>query len=122
MPTAVELAVDRYIRLWSEPAAAAARTALLEQCWADEGRLVTRSREIRGHAALAAEIEKVHADPTFLRIRVHDPIDAQGTTFRFRATLDRTDGTSGEAFDAGEIDASGRISLILTFAGPLCGS
>jgi hypothetical protein len=119
MSTAVELAVANYIRVWSEPDPSA-RAVLLEACWADEGRLVTRSREIRGRAALAAEIARLHADPLFLKIRVHDPIDAKGTTFRFRATLDHRDGTSAaETFDAGEIDTTGRISLILTFAGPL---
>jgi hypothetical protein len=33
--------------------------------------------------------------------------------------VERRDGTSLEFFDAGEIDADGRISLLLTFDGPL---
>jgi hypothetical protein len=60
-----------------------------------------------------------HADPQLLRVRVTSAIDARGPTFRFHAVVDRNDGASLESFDAGEIDASGRISLLLTFAGPL---
>jgi hypothetical protein len=33
--------------------------------------------------------------------------------------VERRDGLNLEFFDAGEIDATGRISLLLTFAGPL---
>lgn len=81
---------------------------------------VTRSREIRGRAALDAEIARFLADPQFGRIRLTSAIDAHRTTFRVRAVVDRRDGsTSAEAFDAGEIDSDGRISVILTFAGPL---
>lgn len=118
MRSAVEVAVDTYI-LASQERDAAVRTRLLEACFAEDGRMVTRSREIRGRAALAAELARAHDDPKFAGIRVVSAVDAQGTTFRFRAVVDFRNGTSAEAFDAGEIDADGRISLILTFAGPL---
>lgn len=36
-----------------------------------------------------------------------------------RAVSDFRNGTSAEAFDAGQIDEDGRIALILTFAGAL---
>ena len=58
------------------------------------------------------------ADPKIVRVRVPS-IDARGTTFRFRHFTDHADGTVAEAFDAGEVDASGRISLVLAFPGPL---
>jgi hypothetical protein len=54
-----------------------------------------------------------------LRVRVISAIDARGTLFRYRSVVDRRDGTSLEFFDAGEIDSSGRIALLLAFAGPL---
>ena len=92
---------------------------MIEACFAEDGRIVTRSREIRGRAALADAMASFLADPQFLRIRVTSAIDARGTTFRFRGVAERSDGTSPEAFDAGEIDATGRIKLLLTFAGPL---
>jgi hypothetical protein len=69
--------------------------------------------------ALAEAMASFIVDPQGLRIRVTSAIDARGTTFRFRVVTERRDSTSAESFDAGEIDATGRISLLLTFAGPL---
>jgi hypothetical protein len=118
MPSAVEVAVDTYIRMWTEPDPAL-RAAMLQACFAEEGRMVTRSREIRGRAAFAELMEGFLADPQLLRIRVISAVDAEGITFRFRSVLERRDGRILESFDAGQIDAEGRISLLLTFAGPL---
>ena len=118
MASAVEIAVDTYIRAAKERDPVV-RARLLEACFAEDGRMVTPGRELRGRSAIADMLTRVHADPQFLSIRMLSAIDARGTTFRYRAVVDMRDGTSAEAFDAGEIDASGRISLILTFAGPL---
>lgn len=118
MATAVETAVQTYIRVWSEPDPSV-RVAMLEACFAADGRIVVPGREIRGRAALAEAIGSLLADPEHLRIRVISVVDARATTFRFRALAERRDGSSRESFDAGEIDGSGRISLILTFGGPL---
>jgi hypothetical protein len=92
---------------------------LLEACFATEGRIVQRSGETRGRAALAEMIEGFVADPQWLRVRITSAVDAVGTTFRFRVAIDRHDGTTLELFDAGEIDETGRIALILTFVDPL---
>src|SRR5664279_3456308 len=81
--------------------------------------MVTRSGEIRGRARLTEELNRFLSDPQLLRVRVTSAVDAEGTTFRFRAVADFSNGTSAEAFDAGQIDEDGRIALILTFAGPL---
>jgi hypothetical protein len=118
MRSSVAVVVDTYIRAASERDPQA-RAALLEACFAADGRIVSRSREIRGRAALGDEIAKLLADPQLLRIRVVSAIDAGGSTFRFRSVVERRDGTNLEFFDAGEVDATGRISLVLTFAGPL---
>ncbi|MGC4093277.1 MAG: nuclear transport factor 2 family protein [Polyangiaceae bacterium] len=118
MPSAVEVAVDTFTRAWSEPDAAL-REKMIEECFAEDGRMVMRTREVRGRAALAAEMAKVQADPQLLRIRLVSVVDARGNTFRYRAVADRRDGSSPETFDAGEIDASGRICLVLTFTGVL---
>ena len=118
MPSPVEVAVDTYVRAWAEPDAAA-RMRMIEACFAPDGRIVLRGREIRGRAALAEEMTSFLADPRFSGVRVTSSIDAHGTTFRFYAAVQCRDGTSLESFDAGEIDAEGRISLLLTFAGPL---
>lgn len=95
------------------------RGQLLEQCFAEEGRLVSRSRELRGRAALAEMLAQFHANPRLLRVRAASGIDAGITTFRFRAVAELRDGTLLESSDAGEVNAEGKISLILTFAGPL---
>lgn len=118
MRSPVELAVDRYIRAWSEPDPLA-RSSLLEACFAADGRIIQRSGETHGRAALAEMIDHFVADPQWRRVRITSAIDAVGTTFRFRAAIDRHDGTTLELFDAGEIDATGRITLILTFVDPL---
>ena len=118
MPSAVEVAVDTYIRAWSERDPAL-RAAMIEACFSPDGRIVMPNREIRGRAALAESMTRFLADPQVPRVRVISAIDARGTTFRFRAVTERRDGTRLESFDAGEIDATGRIAILLTFAGPL---
>ncbi len=118
MPSAVERAVDTYIRMWSERDPAA-RATMLEACFAADGRMVTRNREIRGRTELAAEMERILSDPDIARVRLISAVDAGRTTFRFRGVVERRDGTRAESFDAGEIDADGRIAILLTFAGPL---
>jgi hypothetical protein len=118
MPSIVEKAVATYVRAANEQDPAL-RAQLLEECFAEEGRLVSRGREFLGRAALVEMLGRVHADPQLLRVRLLSVIDAGRTTFRFRAAVELRDGTLLESLDAGEIDADGKISLILTFAGPL---
>jgi hypothetical protein len=118
MPSPVQIAVDTYIRAGQERDPVQ-RKQLLEACFAPDGRMVSRTREIRGHAAIAAEFERFAADPEAVGVRLISAVDAVGNTFRYRSVIDRRDGTSLEFFDAGEIDASGRISVLLLFAGPL---
>jgi hypothetical protein len=111
-------AVETYIRAWQERDPDV-RARLLEQCFAADGRFVTRGRVLQGRAALAQLMASVHADPGLVAIRVVSSIDAVGRTFRFRAVGDRTDGTSPETFEAGELDDAGLIATVLTFTGPL---
>lgn len=115
--TPVELAVDTYIAAARERRAED-RLALLHQCWAEDGRFITRSGEIRGRAEMNAMIGRFHADPNNIAIRING-IDARAKSFRFSVSTDRRDGSTLEVFDAGMIDDAGQISLILTFAGPL---
>jgi hypothetical protein len=118
MPSLVEVAVEKYIRASAERDPAV-RAQLLEACFAEEGRFVTRSGVIRGRAAVDAMLARSLADPQFVGFRMASVIDAAGTTFRYRSIVERRDGTSLEFFDAGEIDADGRIATMLVFAGPL---
>jgi hypothetical protein len=118
MTNAAEMAAETYVRACLERDATA-RAALFEACLAEDVRMVTQGRSIEGRAALVAMLERFLTDERLLRVRLTSVIDARGTIFRYRAVADFEDGTSAEAFDAGEVDASGRIALILTFAGPL---
>lgn len=111
-------AVETYVRAANERDPEV-RAALLEACFAPDVRFVTRSREVCGRAAFAAEVAKLHADPQLLRVRLSSVIDAGETTFRFVSVVERRDGSTLEFFDAGEVDATGRISLVLTFPGAL---
>jgi hypothetical protein len=118
MPTPVETAVQTYVRAVGERDPAT-RARLLEACFADEGRFVTRSAVICGRAGIDQVIARFLGDPGLAGFHLASVIDAAGTTFRFRSIVIRHDGTSMEFFDAGEIDADGRIATLLTFAGPL---
>ena len=118
MSNAAETAVARYVALVTERDAEK-RRQLLEQCFAEDARIVTRSGPLVGHAAIGAMLARFVDDPENLGVRITSVVDARGTTFRFRAVTDRRDGTMLEVFDAGEIDAAGRISVLLTFPGPL---
>lgn len=118
MPSPVEVAVETYIRASGERDPGA-RAKLLEACFAEDGRFVTRSGVLQGRAAVDAMLARAHADPQFVGFRMASVIDAAGTTFRYRSLVERRDGTSSEFFDAGEIDADGRIATMLVFAGPL---
>ncbi len=118
MSSPVEIAVQTYVRACCEREPTL-RAELLTACFAADGRMVTGSRELRGPTAIAEMLSRFYADPKLLRIRLLSVIQARGTTFRYRAVAEFSDGTSAEAFDAGEVDANGQISLILTFAGPL---
>jgi hypothetical protein len=118
MPSAVEAAVESYIRASTERDPAL-RTKLVEACIAPEIRIVTRSRELRGRAALLEEMARFLGNAEFSGIRILSVIDAGGTTFRFRSCVVHRDGREDEFFDAGEIDETGRIALLLLFAGPL---
>jgi hypothetical protein len=119
MPTPAEVAARTYVEASME-ADRAVRVRLIEQCFATDGRLVTRSREIRGRDALVAMFDAFFADPRGLRARLTSAIDAGATSFRFHSAVDYADGTpSVEFHDAGMVDADGRITFLLTFDGPL---
>lgn len=118
MANAIENSVQSYIQAAHEPDAAK-RRALIEACFAEDGRLVSRSREFRGREAVLQMFQRFFADPEVLGVRMLSAVDATGSTFRFRSAVEYRNGDSVEFFDAGEVDESGCIRLILTFAGPL---
>jgi hypothetical protein len=118
MPSPVETAVETYVRASGERDPAA-RARLLDACFAEHGRFVTRSAVIRGRAGVDAMTARFLADPQVRGFRVTSAIDAAGTTFRYGSIVELRDGTTVEFFEAGEIDADGRIATMLAFRGPL---
>jgi hypothetical protein len=118
MPSPVETAVHNYIRASGERDVTA-RARLLEACFAENGRFVTRSTVIHGRSGVDAMIGRFLADPKVLGFRLTSVVDAVGTTFRYRSLVENRDGTTVEFFDAGEIGDDGRISTMLVFSGPL---
>ena len=111
----IEDAIRTYVAAWNEPDAAA-RERLLEACFASDGRFVTGGAASVGRAALAARMAAFHTKPGAGTARFTSAIDVQGRMFRFSGALERDDGTVlGKSFDAGEVDADGRIAVLLTF-------
>lgn len=113
-----ETAVRAYAAAWEEPDPAR-RAELIDACWAVDGRLVTYGGGLRGRVALAKAIADKFADPRGLTARIVGAVDTKGPIFRFRAELGYGDGTVLEVFDAGEVDAEGRIATLITFNGPM---
>jgi hypothetical protein len=118
MSGAVENAVRTYIRAVGERDEGV-RAALLEACIADEARMVTRGRVIAGRDALAEMVKRFVEDPELEGFALTSAIDLGTTTFRYSSIVKLRNGKVLEFFDAGEIDAEGKISLLLVFDGPL---
>jgi hypothetical protein len=114
--SSTENAAQTYVAVWQEPDAAA-RARLIEACFAEEGRIVSRGGTIiRGRAALAAAVDDFFADPRGLSARLTTAIDVHGPLFRFRSVVADRDGrVVFDGFDAAEVDADGRIAVLLTF-------
>ena len=98
----------------------AGRAALLASAVTDDVRIVigAGNREIRGRAALEAEICAFQERVPVVRVRFTSGIDVQGSLCRFVGVVEGRDGPIGrEASDTCECDATGRIRLLFTFAG-----
>jgi hypothetical protein len=119
MSDAIKRAVASLAAAWAERDPAR-RAELLASAVTDDVRMVIGAgkREIRGRAALEAEIVGFQQRVTVVRVRVTSGIDVQGNLCRFTGVVEGPQGQIGvEASDACECDASGRIRLLFTFAG-----
>jgi hypothetical protein len=115
VPSSTEIAAQTYVAAWRE-SDAPARARLIEACFAVEGRVVSPGAVIRGRAGLAAAIDAFFADPRGLSARLASAIDVQGPIFRLRAVVEDRDGRIVfDGFDAAEVDADGRIAVLLAF-------
>lgn len=115
MSSPSEMAAQTYVKAWQEPDAAI-RARLIDACFAEEGRIVSPGAVIRGRAGLASAMTEFFADPRGLSAHLTSAIDAQGPMFRFRSVVKDRDGrVVFDGFDAAEVDAGGRITILLTF-------
>jgi hypothetical protein len=118
MPSPIELreVVEKYAAAWNERDASR-RMRLLEECLSDDIRIVT-GRELRGRAALEAEIVAFQARMPNVRDRLASNVDARGNMCRFVGVVENAEGqVLGEAFDVAECDDQGRLRLIFSFVG-----
>jgi hypothetical protein len=119
MSESIRRAVTSYAAAWAERDPAR-RSELLRSAVTDDVRLVFAAgkREIRGRAALEAEIVALQRRLPVERVRVTSGIDVQGNLCRFTGAVEGPQGQIGpESFDTCECDASGRIALLMTFTG-----
>ena len=109
--------VTQYMAAWNEPDDAA-RRALLEQCWSDDGVYLDPNVTLPGRDALAAKIGEVMAGRPGARLEFMSGIDVHHNVVRFLWRLVRADGTCGDtSIDFGEIGADGRLVKIVGFFG-----
>jgi hypothetical protein len=115
----IKRSVASYVAAWTERDPAR-RADLLALAVTDDVRILigAGAREIRGRAALEEEIAGFHRRVPEVRVRMTSGIDVQGNLCRFTGVAEGPEGQIGlEAWDACECEASGRIRLLLTFAG-----
>ena len=114
---AIKKLVTQYMAAWNAREAAA-RGALLEQCWSDDGVYVDPNVSLIGREALGGHIATVQASRPGARLEFMSGIDVHHTMVRFLWRLVRADGTSGDtSIDFGEIGPDGRLVKIVGFFG-----
>ncbi len=119
MSDSIKHAVRSYAAAWGERDPGR-RAELLASAVTEDVRILIAAgdREIRGRAALDAEIVAFHQRVPEVRVRLTSDVDVQGTLCRFSGAAEGPRGPIGpEAWDACECDSNGRIRLLLTFVG-----
>ena len=109
--------VTQYMAAWNEPEAAA-RQALLEQCWSDSGVYLDPRTSLTGRDELARHIAAWQAARPGVRLEFMSGIDVHHNVFRVLWRLVRADGSCGDiSIDFGEVGADGRLVKIIGFFG-----
>ena len=115
---AITTVVTQYMAAWNEHEAAA-RDALLQQCWSDGGVYVDPNVLLTGREALGGHIATVQASRPGARLEFMSGIDVHHNVVRFLWRLVRADGTCGDtSIDFGEVGPDGRLVKIVGFFGP----
>ena len=109
--------VTQYMAAWNEPEAAA-RQALLEQCWSDGGVYLDPNTSLSGRDELDRCIAAVQAARPGARLEFMSGIDVHHHVVRFLWRLVGADGSCGDiSIDFGEVGPDGRLVRIIGFFG-----
>jgi hypothetical protein len=111
----VERAVLAYVAAWNEDDPDKLGE-LLEQCWSEQGIVVSNYETILGRRALYERIRKHRRDNPGSRGLLTSGIEHHHDFFRFTAVAVKADGQFySPALDVGELGPDGRIDRIVTF-------
>jgi hypothetical protein len=114
---AIKGIVTQYMAAWNEPEAAA-RQALLAQCWSDGGAYLDPKTSLTGRDELARHIATIQASRPGARLEFMSGIDVHHNVVRFLWRLVRADGSCGDiSIDFGEVGPDGRLVKIIGFFG-----
>jgi SnoaL-like domain len=111
--------IDTYLAAWTEQDPGR-RAKLIEDVWADDGRLVDPPLAAEGRGAISDMAAALQAQFPGHTFRQASGIDAHHDHFRFAWELVGRDGTVAVAgLDVGELAADGRLARITGFFGGL---
>ena len=117
--TALDATVAMYAAAWGD-ADLASRRRLLERVWADKGTYTDPTVQLQGREALVQHISTFLDKLPGARIVPTTHVDAHHNGFRFGWRIVSASGTAlSEGLDYGELDATGRITRIVGFFGPI---
>ena len=111
----VERAVLSYVSAWNETDPDKL-SGFLEDCWTEQGILVSNYETILGRRALFERIIRFRRDNPGTRVLLTSGIEQHHDYFRFTLIQVKQDGRCySPALEVGEIDANGRIDRIVAF-------
>jgi hypothetical protein len=117
--TDVTTTIDTYLSAWNETDADR-RSTLIEQVWADDGRLIDPPLAAEGHTGISEMAAAMHEHFPGHSFRRVSGIDAHHDQVRFAWELVGPDGVVALAgLDTGELGDDGRLRRIAGFFGEL---
>ncbi|MGY1694670.1 nuclear transport factor 2 family protein [Geodermatophilus sp. SYSU D00814] len=112
-------AVEQYAAAWLETDAAA-RRALLDTCWAEDGVYCDPLSRVEGRDGLSSLIGSFQEGNPGARIEIVSGVDEHDGHLRFAWRMLAADGSVAvEGTDFGDVDGEGRLRRIVGFFGPL---